>query len=297
MSRPSSWRRAPEPESEITFRTLYHALLQDDPEVDLRALLRDGPAGGALHATLAPLAPYRRPSSEADPYEVRSEDLFALYAASRVSDLMLMSFQGRVGEPAPIPALSEAEYLGFFQALGFQTFGERPYSPFYHEIVEVESARDPSSAIEVTHTFWPGLMFGDLLFARAGVRVRAHPARVQQEYAEETPLCFSYVRHRRRAADLSIGWGSNSQWRTAFRRDDRDGDVYRFNVDGEIDIGGAAPRVLDGMDDFNDDISIEARRELLVHRCFVTQPYPWSNLEDWPSRDTLTVSCDDPLVT
>jgi hypothetical protein len=291
------WQRAPDPEPAITFRTLYHALLQDDPEVDVRAVLSEALAGGALHAVMAPLARYRQPNGSSSPYDVCPEDLFALYAASRVGDLMLLSFQGRPGEPTPFPALSEAEYLGFFRALGFQTFGQQPYSPFYHEIVEVEPAVGPSAATEITHTSWPGLLFGDLLFARSGVRVRAHPSRIQKEYAEATPLCFAYVRHRRRAADRSMGWGSNSQWRTAFRRDYRDGEVFRFNVDGEIDISGAEPRVLDGRDDYDDDLSIAARRELLVNRCCVTQPYPWSNLEDWPSRDTLTVPCDDPLVT
>ena len=63
-----------------------------------------------------------------------------------------------------------------------------------------------------------------------------------------------------------------------------------------MDIGGLEPRVLDGMEDFNSDLPIELRRELLVNRCFVTRPYPWDNDEDWPSRDTLAVSRTDPLV-
>jgi hypothetical protein len=134
------------------------------------------------------------------------------------------------------------------------------------------------------------------MFARAGVRIRCHPSVARKEHAETTLLCFSYRRHRRRAADLSLGWGSNSQWRTAFRRDYLDGDRFRFNVDGEIDIGGSEPRLLAGMADFNTDIAIAARRELLVNRCFVSQPHPWSNDEDWPSRDTLTLRRDDPLT-
>jgi hypothetical protein len=140
-------------------------------------------------------------------------------------------------------------------------------------------------------------MFGDLMFARAGVRIRAHPTRIRKTYAETTLLCFSYRRHRRRAADRSLGWGSNSQWRTEFRRDYLDGDRYHFNVDGEVDLSGPEPRIIKGLDDCDDDLPMTLRRELLVNRCFITQPYPWDNDEDWPSRDTLTVARTDPLVT
>ena len=187
--------------------------------------------------------------------------------------------------------------LGFFEALGFEPFLEQRYSPFFHEIVEVLETDAPQTSIEIERELWPGLMFGDLMFARAGVRIRVPRNRVCKQYAEETPLCFSFRRHRRRAVDRSIGWGSNSQWRTAFRRDYLDGDLFRFNVDGEVDIGGSESRVLSGMEDFDAELPIEARRELLVNRCFMSQPYPWNNDEDWPSRDTLTVRRNDPLVS
>ncbi|MFD0531918.1 hypothetical protein ACFQ1I_43790 [Kitasatospora arboriphila] len=49
------------------------------------------------------------------------------------------------------------------------------FDPFLHEIVEVEQADDPAAPIEVTEVLWPGLMLGELLFSRAGVRVRAAP--------------------------------------------------------------------------------------------------------------------------
>jgi hypothetical protein len=265
--------------------------------VDVHALLARATVSEPLREEMLPLARYGRLNGPGNVYDVRIEDLWLLYAISRVSDLMLLSFQGRADEPAPFPALSEGEYLQLFEALGFEQMAERPYSPFFHEIVEVVETDDPRSAIEIDRQFWPGLMFGDLLFARAGVRVRAHTGRIRKEYAESTLLCFNYMRHRRRAADLSMGWGSNSQWRTAFRRDYLDGEQYRFNVDGEVDVSGEAPRVLTGMDDFNTDVSIGARREILVNRCFVSRPYPWLSEEDWPSRDTLTVSRDDPLVS
>jgi hypothetical protein len=279
------------------FRRLY-ADVQDvghSPE-EVARLLHATAADAEVRDELARLAPYRGPGRHPDE-DGHLQALWSLYALSRVSDYLLLSFQGWPGEPPPQPAISEETYAGFFQALGFRTFRAEAYSPFFHEIVEVAERADPSDRVQIEHQYWPGLMFGDLLFARAGVRLRAHPSRIRREYAETSLLCFSYRRHRRRAADRSLGWGSNSQWRTAFRLDYLDGDRYRFNVDGEVDIGGEVPRVLAGRKDFNTGLSIALRRELLVNRCFVTGPYPWNNDEDWPSRDTLTVSRTDPLVT
>jgi hypothetical protein len=278
------------------FRQLYADVqdVGDSPEGVTR-LLHAMSADAEVRTELTKLAPYHRPSRHSD-QDNHLQALWSLYALSRVSDYLLLGFQGRSGEPTPQPAISDAMYVDFFQALGFRPFRADAYSPFFHEIVEVIEGDDQSEGVRIEHQFWPGLLFGDLMFARAGVRVRAHPSRIRKEYAESTLLCFSYWRHRRRAADRSLGWGSNSQWRTEFRRDYLAGDMLRFNVDGEVDIGGPEPLVLSGTDDFNDDISIALRRELLVNRCFVTEPYPWNNDEDWPSRDTLTVARTDPLV-
>jgi hypothetical protein len=279
------------------FRELYYTLM--DAESDggyVARLLAETAASAQVRETMRHLGSYAQPGSHPAHSDAELQASWALYALSRVSDYLLPSFQGRPGEPAPFPSISAAEYTGFFRALGFEVLGELPYSPFFHEIVEVSEDSGMRQGVQIEHQFWPGLTFGKLLFARAGVRIRCQPSIARKEYAETTLLCFSYRRHHRRAADRSLGWGSNSQWRTAFRRDYVDGDLFRFNVDGEVDIGGAEPRVISGMDDFDAELPIALRRELLVNRCFVSRAYPWSNDEDWPSRDTLTVRRDDPLV-
>jgi hypothetical protein len=279
------------------FRRLYGDVqdVGDSPE-EVARLLRATAADPQFRDELTRLALYRGPARHPDEDD-HLQALWSLYALSRVSDYLMLSFQGRSGESPPEPAISQEDYVDFFKALGFEAFCEPRYSPFFHEIVEVAERVDLICGVEIEHQFWPGLMFGGLMFARAGVRIRAHPSRIHKEYAETTLLCFSYRRYRRRAADRSLGWGTSSQWRTEFRRDYLDADRYHFNVDGEVDLGGPEPRVIKGRDDFNDDLPIEARRELLVNRCFVSQPYPWGNDEDWPSRDTLTVGRTDPLVT
>jgi hypothetical protein len=282
------------------FRGLYYQLVEAGASrTCVDALLADITVDRKVRDGLAILEPYRYfhgpiPGSDVD--LDRRERMRAFYALSRVSDYLLLSFQGRVGEAPPIPSITQRQYIDLFEAFGFQRITEQAYSPFFHEIVEVIATDNKGAGIEIDHTFWPGLMFGDLLFARAGVRIRCHPSRIRKEYAETTLLCFAYLRYRRRAADLSLNWLGMSQWRTEFRLDYVDGNVYRFNVDGAVDISGSKPHVLRGIEDYGGELPIELRRELLVNRCFVSRAYPWSTDEDWPTGDMLTVHRGDPLV-
>ena len=86
-----------------------------------------------------------RPETPYPPAEI--EDLWRLYALSRVNDVMLLSFQ-----PAPPNSLTDYEgsghtlnfsldqYVHFMTTLGL-TRKERPsFHPFFHEIVSVETS-------------------------------------------------------------------------------------------------------------------------------------------------------------
>ncbi|MEV7177526.1 hypothetical protein [Kitasatospora sp. NPDC093679] len=81
------------------------------------------------------------------------------------------------------------------------------FDPFLHEIVEVEQADHPAAPIEVTEVLWPGLMLGELLFSRAGVRVRAGAAHARRGAADRSPLYRTFRRRHRRTVDLSQGLG------------------------------------------------------------------------------------------
>jgi hypothetical protein len=92
--------------------------------------------------------------------------------------------------------------------------------------------------------------------------------------------------------DLSLGWGHNSQWGTDFRRDYEDAEHFYFNVDGAVDLRiplSEQQEVWDGLA----DLSLDARRELLVHRCFVKCPLRHD--DRWPYADTLVVAKNLPL--
>jgi hypothetical protein len=332
------------------FRALYETIIALEPNAVADYL--HGKGQEAARPLMRPLEPYKRRNSARNPYPVESADLWDLYALSRVSDYLLISFQtfdasyigthtlraiaellppvelpvpesGRMSpeelfrlldapRPSPtedeiagcFPRLGEDDYVRFFEALGFERHPESTFSPFYHEIVHVEETAADSSAVEIVRQYWPGLRYGEMMFARAGVGVRCSAKVIAKAIAEQSTLYWAHRRLRRPTQDLSIGWGHNSQWRTAFRRDYADEGHYYFNVDGAMDLGGPAPRWhsavsrarwdgRDPGDNPDQPLPLEARRELLVHRCFVRSALPHGDC--FPYKDLLTARKDEPL--
>ncbi|MFG2533360.1 hypothetical protein [Streptomyces sp. NPDC048516] len=208
-----------------------------------------------------------------------------LYALSRVSDVLLLGFQSagdiagttssgpsRPGRRLDWPGVSRSEYVDFFARLGMTAFDDEDaavgvFDPFFHEIVEVEQADDPDAPIRITRVVWPGLMLGDLLFSRAGVRVLAGRNHAQHGVADRFPLYWTFRRNYRPTVDESHGWGSQSQWATDFRLDYRTSTAQRLNVAGDADID--APQALS---EDAAQLTIGERRELLRHRCLLRAP-------------------------
>ena len=205
-----------------------------------------------------------------------TEDLWQLYALSRVFDVLLLPFQnGRADDydwAGPLILLEE--YGAFAEALGLGVLQPTEFSPFYHEVVEVEPATDPMEPARVLEHKWPSLILGNMLFARSGVRVSAGRNVLTPGVADASTLYWAFRRKNRPFQDLSHGWGGNSQWRTRFRRDYHVGGTFYYNVDGKRDLATFEPTAND------DDLNREERSELLINRCFVTIKKPHSDL--WP---------------
>jgi hypothetical protein len=197
-----------------------------------------------------------------------NEELWDLYALGRANEVMLLRFQqGRAdGTDWQGPPIELPDYTNFMELIGLTVVTESQFSPFYHEIVEVD--RDfQTSTIDITETVWPCLMLGPMMFSRAGVRIAADPRKIHKEVAESSTLYWAFRKKNRPFNDLSHGWGSNSQWRTEFRRDYRFGSRLYFNVDAKYDISSWKARLQDDGDD--DGLSEEEHIELITHRCFV----------------------------
>jgi hypothetical protein len=237
-----------------------------------------------VRAALGELERYRTLSPAA-----KKEDLWQWYGLSRVNELLVGGlaqalphqkeylqrdlhrrdalFQHESLVHGRLPTVGLAEYREFFEELGFTVFGAGAFTPFRHEIVEVG---------EGDHCFWPGLMFGEMLFARAGVRAHGD---FDPELAARSPLYFTWWRPHRETEDLSHGWGASSQWHTEFRRDYQSGGQLHYNVDGRWQVGESTQ---------DSDLTVEERVELLTHRCFVRcRKRPWGR---WPYGDRFTCS-------
>lgn len=186
-----------------------------------------------------------------------------LYALGRVLDVLLLTYQAPPTDPSdhcfhvvwPAPDA----YPLLCHGLGAQPIGDRPFHPFFHEVVEVEQSRDPDERPTITHEHWPGYLLDSMLLARTGVTVRAGSRWLVAGVADRSALYWTYRRRTRQTNDLSYGWGSNSQWRTCFRRDYLVDGMLHYNVDA----GLREPPPFDHAD----EIGRDAMREVLRHRC------------------------------
>jgi hypothetical protein len=219
----------------------------------------------------------------------RQLNLWDLYALSRVSDLLLVPFTplGDTPQFAPFHAtwrtfpLRLEERTAWFVSLGMRPTPATMFHPFYHEIVAVDQSPDPEESITLVETIWPGFMLGQMLFCRAGVKVRGGSQHVVKHIAETSTLYFTYRRNNRPTSDMSHGWGHNSQWGTDFRRDYEDDAMFYYNVDRTWSVDEPRP-------DFDDPPDVRPtpaeRIEVLTHRCFIVTDKPHDDL--WPFDDT-----------
>lgn len=222
-----------------------------------------------------------------------AEDLWDLYSISRVNELLLAVLQeppvvvssdrwtddeGTFRDRAERWNLTLTQYCDFMRALGFALREEPTFTPVLHEIVQVDQHTEARHPITLVGEFWPALMLGDMVFSRAGVLVEGGAARISKQIAECSALFWSWLRRYRPTRDLSMGWGSNSQWRTHFRRDYIVSDLAYLNVDPTGPYPGS------------DGLNEEQHRELLLHRCFIISHPVGSAVNFWPYDQTAVVS-------
>ena len=209
------------------------------------------------------------------------EHLWDLYALSRVSDILLLPFQKGESDSWPGPNIKPDERNAYLLSLGMMLIEQKTFHPFFHEIVEVIQSSDSAEPISVDKILWSGFMLGSLLFCRAGVRVRGGSEHIKKEIAEKSTLYFTFWRRNRPVSDLSHGWGSNSQWRTCFRRDYEDDTSFFYNVDGKMNA--TLPSTETFPNPSREDLTSQERLELLVNRCLIVTERPHEDL--WPFDD------------
>jgi len=210
------------------------------------------------------------------------EDLCRLYALFRVTSTLLLRFQsGRAdGSDYQGPAVTVEGYQLFHEQLGFHVLSVAEYHPFFHEVLSVNPTPNDESPIYLGECAWPCIMLGDMMFCRAGCTVDGGSSHVVKDVAESSTLYWTYRRKDRTCNDLSHGWGHNSQWRTAHRRDYRSAGRYHFNVDGRELLTDSAC--------IADELPISTMIELIRNRCVIRTriddidlyPYVYTYTED-----------------
>ena len=231
----------------------YRALCEDLRADALRPWLAEHPGERAWVLAFA-----ARPGHPVPP--ATTEDLWRLYAISRVCELLVL----RDAEPSAADAARD-----FLAGLGLTPLPDLPFTPLLHEIALVTEDDDDDAPIRLDGPpLWAGWMAGPMVVMRAGVRVRGGRSHIRKDIAERSTLYWAWRRRHRPTQDLSRGWGSNSQWRTAFRRDYLIDGVARYNVDAPAHKG-------DGL-----DLTDDEARELVRHRCFIRCALPDDDL--WP---------------
>lgn len=293
------------PEYLFEFRELFHQLHNVEAHQAATLLAQ---WAGSNRDILKPYRKFQKLDALDNSYPVESEDLWSFYTLSRICNLMLLPFQ--TGEHWF--DLTRPEFENFWQTLGIAAREPRDYHPFWCEIVACENVANENAAPRIEEVFWPALTWGDLLICRAGVRVSAGRNWLNADLAPSSKLYFAHRRAYRPVEDLSHGWGSNSQWRTDFRRDYVWGEHLVFNADGAPDLN--EPPFLQNLSAsqwaelkpphfFASDFhrwepgeigSTAAEREsLLVNRCLIGGEV--TEAEFWPYDDAAIWRRDAPL--
>ena len=136
-------------------------------------------------------------------HKLQVEDLWRLYALSRVSDTFIHGIvSGTV--------ISD-DYEIFMFGLGLKSIPDVPFHPFFHELVSVTNPPDENADIALLGSTWPGFMCGSLLIARGDVSVSAGGAHVRKSVAESSTLYWAFCRSNRPTEDLSLSRKSHRE--------------------------------------------------------------------------------------
>lgn len=257
------------------FRALYDEILAYKRHTLFHDVLM--PWTERARVAVADLARFRTPVVYDPKDEESQSSMWNLYALSRVNDLLLMSFQSVDGN-SKLATISDYEYQSFFTSIGFILTDVRSFDALHHEVVRVEQSADDSEPVQIYEQLWPELKLGQMIFSRAGVSVLAGRSHIVKEVAEQSTLYFSFRRAKRKTSDLSVGWGSNSQWRTDFRRDYQVGNTRIYNVDGNKQLKANESSSTDQY-----GLTASERIEHCKFRCLVVTHKPDHDL--WPYDD------------
>ncbi len=202
-----------------------------------------------------------------DKIVLSQDDIWELYALSRVLDVLTLQFQTNNhadGEWSGTK-ISILEYIEFNHLIGLETFTPEPFHTFNCEIIDVQAGTRDFQIIE---QYSPAVKLKNLMIKRAGVKLSLDPALYDLELINQAAIYWTYWRKNKKFFDLSQGWGVNSQWGTDFRLDLETKDCFIYNILGEQDLNTPNSDTITELHDSN--LEIEEAIELVKFRHFMT---------------------------
>lgn len=203
----------------------------------------------------------------ADKHIFSQDDIWELYALSRVLDILTLGFQpdnNADGTDWEGLNMSCLEYIKFCKLIGLQVSTPTLFHDFDCEIIEATSGK---TNFHINKCFFPAIKLKNLVIKRAGLKVFLNNRIFDLNLVNNSKIYWTSRRKNRKYHDLSLGWGSNSQWRTDFRLDIETEDHFIYNYEGRVNLNTSK---IDQDNKFDDNyLSIEEAIELTKARHFI----------------------------
>lgn len=199
--------------------------------------------------------------------ELLQEDIWELYALSRVLDLLTLPFQtdnDADDSDWKGPRITVAEYIEFNNLLGLEITTPFSFKPFNCEVIEAQIGMNDFEIIECN---FPAVKLNNLMIKKAGVKILLNPDKFNLNLINKASIYWAFRRKNRKYFDLSQGWGSNSQWRTDLRLDIETENSYIYNVTGRFNLNSPTIELTEELN--QQDLELNEAVELTVFRHFM----------------------------
>jgi len=221
--------------SDIFFRKLYDSILEYKGYNACNDIIF--PFIEAFPFGFWPTEFLQKISTKNDIPKFTQEISWSFYSFHRFNEILLLSFQKpKFSKSKDISKITLDQYIQIMTQVGLEVCQHKTFDPIWHQIVEVEYHQDDEKDIEIVLEIWPACKLKNLVMSRAGCKVIGGKNKINKNIAENYTLYWSHWRLDKKYNDQSLAWGSNSQWRTNFRRDYVLDKCLIYNHDADIII-------------------------------------------------------------
>jgi len=262
---------------ELSIRDLYFKIIEFEGDKLYESVLQNWVYKNKYQLYLSSISNNLLPGK----HQLLQEEIWELYALSRVLDILTLRFQpnNNVDESNWTGLnLSSFEYITFCKLIGLQTSIPKSFHDFDCEILE---ARSGENNFQIDECFFPAVKLKNLVIKRAGLRVFLNDQSFDLNLVNNSKIYWTSRRKNRKYHDLSIGWGSNSQWRTDFRLDIETEESFIYNYDGKLNLNNSK---IEHINQFDNDLSVEEAIEITKTRHFIRSKKEDSDLFPYDFR-------------